>query len=134
MRLIMCVSDENGIAFNHRRQSRDEMVCKDMLQLSKGHLLLSEYSASLFLEDCSHITVCSDCKEVGDSYYFAEREVPDIPRLQLTQVILYHWNRSYPADRYFTLDLSGFERVDVTEFAGKSHETIRRELWKNKNL
>lgn len=39
-------------------------------------------------------------------------------------VILYRWNRTYPADVYLDLDLSQWERNVQHEFRGSSHEKI----------
>lgn len=41
MRLIVCLDDKNGMAFNHRRQSRDCIVIAKIEELTKG----SEYAA-----------------------------------------------------------------------------------------
>jgi hypothetical protein len=128
MRLIMCISKNGGIAFHHRRQSRDEQVCKDMISLSEGRLCVSAYSADLF-SGIADVIVCDDCRSAGDEYYFAEREMPGVDIMNLSEVVLYHWNREYPADVFFDLDLSGFTRKEVVEFAGKSHACIRREIW-----
>ena len=49
MRLIVCLDDKNGMAFNHRRQSRDRIVTEKIEELAKGSVLrLSPYSAKLF--------------------------------------------------------------------------------------
>ena len=49
MRVIICLDDHNGIAFNNRRQSRDRIVVDRTLQLSDGRpLRMSLYSAKLF--------------------------------------------------------------------------------------
>ena len=33
MRLILCVDDQGGLAFHHRRQSQDRAVRADILQM-----------------------------------------------------------------------------------------------------
>jgi hypothetical protein len=128
MKLIMCISKNGGIAFHHRRQSRDEIVCRDMAALSKGELWVDAYSAGLFA-GVADVFICEDCKKLEDLYYFAEREMPAVDAGDITEVVLYHWNREYPADTFFDLDLKGFRLQETVEFAGKSHECIRREIW-----
>lgn len=39
MRLIVCLDDKNGMAFNHRRQSRDRIVTEKIEELAKGSVL-----------------------------------------------------------------------------------------------
>ena len=49
MRLIVCLDDKNGMAFNHRRQSRDRIITETIEELVKGSTLhFSPYSAKLF--------------------------------------------------------------------------------------
>jgi hypothetical protein len=128
MKLIMCVSRNGGIAFNNRRQSRDEQVCKDMIMLSNGKLFVEEYSSGLF-EGVADVRICDDSKKSGDQYYFAERKMPDMDEQSVSEVVLYHWNRDYPADHFFDMDLGKFHLQETMEFEGKSHECIRREIW-----
>ena len=47
----------------------------------------------------------------------------------LIQVVLYKWNRVYPADQYFAMDLSGWKLVETVEFPGSSHEKITEERY-----
>jgi len=46
-------------------------------------------------------------------------------------VVCYRWNRHYPADQYFDIDLSamGFALSESEDFPGKSHEKITREVY-----
>lgn len=48
---------------------------------------------------------------------------------QVDSVILYKWNRVYPADQYFAMDLSGWKLVETVEFPGSSHEKITEERY-----
>lgn len=34
MRVIVCVDDNGGMLFNHRRQSRDRVLCERVLQMA----------------------------------------------------------------------------------------------------
>ena len=42
------------------------------------------------------------------------------------RIVLYRWNRAYPADVKFTMP-KGFTLKESREFAGSSHEKITRE-------
>ena len=45
-------------------------------------------------------------------------------------LVLYRWNRRYPADLYCTLPLEDFVLEERREFAGSSHECITREVYR----
>jgi hypothetical protein len=128
MKLIVCVAENGGIAFNHRRQSRDEQVCKDMVELAEGRLCASAYSVPLFA-GIDAVQICEDVSGLQDQYYFAERKMPEIKAADISEVVLYRWNREYPSDTFFDLDLSEYRLKDTREFSGKSHDCIRREIW-----
>ena len=65
---------------------------------------------------------------MGD-YYFAEDG--EISAENVERVYLYRWNRLYPSDRKFTVDLSalGFVQKSIEDFAGYSHECITEEIY-----
>ena len=48
---------------------------------------------------------------------------------RIEEIYLYRWNRDYPADVYFPVDLSMWKCVETKEFAGSSHEKITRERY-----
>ena len=50
---------------------------------------------------------------------------------KIRTVILYQWNRRYPADRYFLLDLSdgSWELQRTEELKGSSHEKITKGVY-----
>ena len=64
---------------------------------------------------------------VGDEGGFAPDLSGEEERIQ--EIYLYRWNRDYPADVYFPVDLSGWNCVETKEFAGSSHEKITRERY-----
>lgn len=36
MKLIVCMDDKNGMAFNHRRQSRDRVLAERIMELTEN--------------------------------------------------------------------------------------------------
>jgi hypothetical protein len=50
---------------------------------------------------------------------------------KIDTVTLYHWNRVYPRDFVFDINLEkeGFSLVSVREFVGYSHENIKKEVY-----
>lgn len=144
MMIIACVDENNGLMFNHRRQSRDSIVCRDILQECSGKkLYMSACSGQLFEEakkteeaERAEIEITEDIlKQAGneDACFIEDAEITGFEE-KIRKVILYKWNRRYPADRYFTLDLSNGSWVllRTEEFKGSSHERIKKEIYEKK--
>ena len=64
-------------------------------------------------------------KKANEIYNFAEREYI------LEKVIVYKWNRKYPADQFFSFPLKerNWRLIQATEFTGYSHEKITEEIY-----
>ena len=118
MKIIVCVAKNNGILFNHRRVSKDVKVLEDIAE-NTPNLALSQYSMELFEG------IKLSCK--GDIYKFIEEEFDDIDSVD--EIILYHWNRAYPADVFFRFNKKHFKLQDSYDFVGNSHERITKEVW-----
>ena len=51
----------------------------------------------------------------------------------IENLIVYCWNRVYPADVYLDINLNtDWEMIDTKEFGGKSHEKITRKIYRRK--
>ena len=61
---------------------------------------------------------------------FAETADPAPWAARVEEIVLYRWNRRYPADLRFTLPLEGWTLVRSEEFAGSSHEKITKEVYR----
>ena len=136
MKIIVCVDDHNGMMFNKRRQSRDSVLIQDVINSTTGgHLLIAPYSKILF-QDCVEGTyVISDSlldDALSDDCCFIENKslLPYSDRID--ELIIYRWNRTYPADMHLDIDPEALslKLVSTTEFAGNSHEKITKELYK----
>lgn len=133
MILIACVDDNMGMTFNHRRQSRDAVLCRDMLALVQDRpLRMHPYSAPLFPDAPENVIAEEDYldKAETDDFCFVERENVSDFSDQIHTILLYHWQRAYPSDTRFPLDLSGYRKIETVTFEGKSHPEIVREVWK----
>lgn len=134
MILAFCVDDQGGLAFNHRRQSRDRALVADLLAAAGVRpVFCLPYSAGLF--DPGTVTVTDDPGAVSaDGILFLENADPAAYIPHAEKLILYHWNRLYPAD--LTLNGTpvqwGYRLQDTTDFAGTSHEKITRERYVKK--
>lgn len=130
MQVIITVENRNGMLFNHRRVSRDQKVSERILAYCKEKKLwMNAYSAKLF-ENNPQIRVSETFLEQKDAICFVEDQdvTPYLP--EIDTIILFHWNRDYPADFFFTVDLSEWNRIHQEEFTGKSHEKITMEVYK----
>lgn len=135
MKVIVCLDDNGGMTFNNRRQSRDRVLNADVLQTVKGRrLFLSPYSLPLFEGNGADLTVSEDFLDIadGEGYCFVEDRALAPYADRIDGVTVYKWNRRYPCQTYFDLDLAalGFRCVSVEEFAGYSHEKITKETYK----
>ena len=135
MYLIYCVDDKGGLSFGGRRQSRDRVVRADLLKMTAGKALwMSPASRRQFTEpEGERITVSEEfLSEAGKGDFCFVEDRPARPWLARTEgIILYQWNRVYPADRYLDVQplKEGFHLEKTEEFPGYSHETITKEVY-----
>ena len=126
MDLIVCVDDRMGMAFNGRRQSRDRVVCEDIVKTVQGRTLgLDKRSFRLFDDMDIKLHEGFD----GCDCCFLEFSGPTDFLGKPDHIIMYRWNRHYPADVYFDLQMDGYMLKESTEFAGSSHEKITKEVY-----
>ena len=135
MKIIVCIDDNKGMLFNKRRQSQDNTLREDIINnLNGSRLLMNEYSSKQFKDtQQDHITVDNNFLSTAaeDYYCFVENLKLSPYQEKISELIIYHWNRNYPADTYFDIDLSQWELITTTEFAGSSHEKITKEIYKH---
>lgn len=135
MIVILCLDDKGGMMFNGRRQSRDRCLRERVAALvGEGELWMNAYSAKQFAEmTLPGLRVEEDfLHRAGEGAYCFVEEGPLAPvEAQIERLIVFWWNRSYPADRYLDLSLTegewhGGARSD---FVGSSHEMITMEVY-----
>ena len=103
MVIIVCLDEKGGMLFGGRRLSRDKAVTERIRQICKGkRLWMNSYSYKLYGE------------------------------LEGVEIIIFWWNRKYPADMRFDLELEKWERMSSSEFPGMSHERITEETYRRK--
>lgn len=135
MILLACVDDRMGMAFGGRRQSRDRLLRKRILEKTAGERLwMSGYSALQFAEDdAPQICIFEDtCGAVGaGAFCFLETMSPLMVEEWIEEIVLYRWNRRYPADLFFDIPLAehGWKLRATTEFPGASHTHITEEVY-----
>lgn len=133
MIIMAVVDDHGGMAFHNRRQSRDRLLCQRMVEIagSKG-IYMSPYSAPLFEEEKDAVHAYDDFFQhagEGEYCFVEDRAITPIQDV-VEKIILFRWNRAYPADLYFDMSLdTGWHVTETREFAGSSHEKITEEVY-----
>lgn len=131
MNLIVCIDDRGGMLFNHRRQSSDRYVTERILNMAKeSRLLVNEYTARLFSDGA---VVCSERlweEAKAQDYCFVEDQDVSSVVDQAEKIVIFHWNRAYPADLYFPMEMLFGRKLSFSEeFPGYSHDNIRMEVY-----
>ena len=134
MKIIVCLDENQGLLFNGRRQSRDRLVTEDILSLCRGErLYISGFSTPLFEQYSDVVLVDEEFLSLAEAGAFCFVEnLPLRPYLERIEVVIvYRWNRVYPADFYFDLSLNepGWRCTEHKDFPGYSHEKITREVY-----
>lgn len=130
MTVYVCLDDRNGMLFNNRRQSRDVAVLADIQASIPGPLTIDPFSEKL-IQNARIPYVPAPEDPSPDAHFFLEnRAAGEIVPLA-SEVVIYRWNRHYPADTRWDVELAdyGFALRETSEFPGKSHEKITKEVY-----
>ena len=132
--VAITVDDKMGLAFNNRRQSRDKKLIEDLCSKTDGDIFISPYSALLFDGFSDRIRIVDDplaeCPDGG--FCFVEMTHLGEYINDVSTLIIYHWNRLYPADKQLDINPNefGFKMSAKYEFCGNSHDKITKGIYK----
>lgn len=132
MTCYVCLDDKCGMRFNHRRQSRDARLLEDIRREVPGVLTADALSGSLLTEaGIPWEPAPGDLHELREDAHFFLEARPAGEALAFDRIVIYRWNRHYPADTFWNLDLTeaGYRLTEATDFSGSSHETITKEVY-----
>ena len=132
MTVYVCLDDRNGMLFNNRRQSRDAAVLQDMAGSIPEVLTIDPFSEKLVQSaEIPYALAPEDGSLSPDAHFFLENRDPAPLAALASRVVIYRWNRHYPADVQWNINLSeiDFSLTESCEFPGKSHETITKEVY-----
>lgn len=133
MIIAVCVDGRGGMMFNRRRQSQDRGQREDLLAYCAGRRLwIAPCSAPLFGEqegvqvDEEFLTKAAD----GEVCFVEDRPIAPVAE-RIEAVVLYDWDRAYPADVHLDFDpaAAGLTLTEERAFAGTSHEKIIRRIY-----
>ncbi|AMN30662.1 ribonuclease Z (plasmid) [Clostridium perfringens] len=136
MKLIICLDENDGFLFNNRRQSQDKYLRNDILDLIKDKsIYMNKYSYSLYKDKKNkNIKVCDDfleqCSE--NDYCLVENIEFKKYEKKINTIIIYKWNRIYPADTFFDMNLKKDKwiLIENKSFLGYSHDKITRLIYR----
>lgn len=137
MNIVVCLDEQNGMLFNHRRQSRDRAVIDDIVKTvenSTGNRLwIAEYSVPLFAEAAKTAEIIVDNelldRAAENDYCFIENLPLKGREEAIRSVTVYRWNRRYPADIQLDIKLEEWKLKSSTDLVGYSHERITKEIY-----
>ncbi len=135
MILIVAVDEDKGMMFNRRRQSKDRALRERILSLAKGgKLWMNAYTRRQFPEDAQGEILVDEefLEKAGPGDYCFLENIPAAPyEDRIEKIILFWWNRKYPSDTWFDIDLEGggWKLSETREFSGSSHEKITEEVY-----
>ena len=135
MILIVAVDEDKGMMFNRRRQSKDRVLRERILSLAKGgKLWMNAYTRRQFPEDAQGEIIVDEkfLEKAGFGDYCFLENIPASPyEDRIEKIILFWWNRKYPSDTWFDIDLEGggWKLSETREFSGSSHEKITEEVY-----
>lgn len=137
MNVIVAIDDKYGMMFNNRRQSKDGELRKDILcEVGEVKLWMNDYTYRQFEEELGkNVCVAEDFvdKAGAGEYCFVENLSLQEYEDSIEELILYKWNRVYPSDLKFDIDLrsESWQMASTVDFVGSSHDKITKEVWKH---
>lgn len=139
MKVIYVLDKNNGVLFNHRRQSRDAFLVENIvnkINQENGTLYVSDYSKKLFEGTDVSIQSLAEFNLSGakeNDFVFIENEDIQLEDYKGDlDYYFYKWPSVYPSDKKIELPLNDAEVVKKETFSGNSHDEIYLEIWRRK--
>ena len=131
MTVIVCIGSRGEMLFGGRRVSRDALILADIATL--GQIVASPFSEKYLAGAGLDFTIMeAPLANAGAGDILFIEEPPIAPyRDKIDRMIVYDFGATYPLD--VTLDITpaeiGLHSVAVTEFEGKAHKNIKKEIF-----
>lgn len=133
MIIIACVDEKGGMLFNNKRQSKDRILINHIMQVvGENTLWITSFSSKLFEEYIGNNVIVDDefvSKMVEKDYCFIENISPNSLKDKVDKIILYNWNRHYPADKFWDFVLDEWKLESEQDMLGSSHEKITERIY-----
>ncbi|MCI5649759.1 MAG: ribonuclease Z [Fusicatenibacter sp.] len=126
---IVCLDDRKGMMFNKRRVSSDRTVIEKIEEMCQNRTLwVHPDSLRMFTGEVRSDEAFLQ-KAGAQDFCFVENQGLKQYEAEIETLILFWWNRRYPADVYLELDLDEWELKSREEFEGYSHTKITKEVY-----
>ena len=96
---------------------------------------MNEYSYKLYKDINNENIIVSEnyldeCE--NDNFCLVENKPLNNYIEKIDNIIIYKWNRIYPSDLYFDIDIKNgqWKLIETEEFQGSSHEKITKEIYR----
>lgn len=127
MIILICLDDKNGMMFHNRRQSQDRGLRAYIRQLvGNSKIYMNQYTRKLYRE-FSQACVCEDFlfrAQAGDYCLVENQELCPV-KDRIEKIIVFRWNKVYPADQILDLSLDGWVLENSREFDGSTHRILQ---------
>lgn len=134
MTAIVCIDASGGMLFGGRRQSQDSKVTERIAGLCQGRRLwMHPYSYPLYGKLSGVWTQAAEdflSRAGAKDVCLVEMGLlaPFLPNIE--EIIVFCWNRRYPADVFLDVDVTAWKKVAEREFSGTSHERITERVYR----
>ena len=126
--VAICLDDGGGMLFGGQRQSRDRVLTAELCASTNGKIYITSFSSAIFKEHRERVEIVDDPfndAPDGATLFIENIDIsPDEDRV--AEILLYKWNRKYPADKWIDIDLSSYRIISKRIFVGSSHDKITR--------
>ena len=106
--------------------------CRILKTINGASLLIAPYSEPLFSQAECSVSISDSFLADADAkdYCFVENTSVAKFKEKISKLVIYKWNRDYPADFYFDIDYANDYKLETTlDFVGTSHEKITKEVY-----
>ena len=132
---VVCVEDRYGISFNKRLIGRDKLIDEFLIESLDGSEVFVDdnylkYSKDNRFKLISEFDFNEDSNKSITIYCTSENSLAYLDRSE--EIIIYYWNRAYPADLYLDYDFirTNYKLVEkIEEIEGSSH-ILAKEIWR----
>ena len=130
MIILLCLDEKNGMMFHNRRQSQDRGLRSYIREMTLGaNVYMNQYTKKLY-QEFPDAMVREDFlfhAKAGDYCLVEDQELCPVES-RIEKLIIFRWNKIYPADQTLDLCLAEWKLQEEEEFEGSTHH-IRKETY-----
>lgn len=126
MTVILCLDDKDGMMFGPRRQSQDSVLRDRILNDCIGKkLYMNGYSYKMFSQSQGNFAICDEdflsIAGEGDVCFVENLDICPYAS-KISKIIIYRWNRVYPATMFFKFPEGEWRLTVSSEIGGSAHD------------